>query len=140
MKTNKILVVLALFFVLKQSAFAEISPAAYKEMRDASPEIIEMKVDKVLMKRVKNKTFITIKAIVLGIKKTKVGLKKGQSIDILYSRTKHDDKWIGPMPIPILAKGKNYVAHLSSVKQKKNKRHYVPFAMGHSFDLIKNKK
>lgn len=122
---------LMIFAVHTQTVFAELPPAAYREMQKQAPEYLEIKVISVKIVEVTDGVNVEIKAQVTAVNRSKSQLTSGAAIQINYM---HNTKLlIGPSPIPILKKGKTYPAFLKAV----GKEVYGPAAMGRSFEVVK---
>lgn len=125
------------FTILSAGAFmmlhAELPPKVYSDLRDASPEHIEITVRKVsrgfCIACTRQK--ILVRAEVVKVLRTSTGLKPGDIICIGYEHHRPRRGWVGPRPVPILEEGGTCYAYL---RKGKNTDCFEPAAAGASFE------
>jgi hypothetical protein len=120
---------------------AELPPSAYAQFKAEAPEILRIQVLEVkdepgeASDSMDNRN-IQVKAKVLFVRRSKKGVKTGDSILISYQHsTPKTPGWVGPAPVPILKKGTVYRAYLS-VKGTGKDALFAPAARGQSFEVI----
>lgn len=118
---------------LPLTARAELPPSAYEEMKDSAPEALVITIVDTKLRTAKTpeweRTSVFAKARVDSVARSKSGLKKGQIISIRTVTEKAlSPGWVGPSPIPIVEKGKQYQAWL-----KRGGSAYYAAARGQSF-------
>ncbi len=125
--------VLLFLSIFSLPLIAELAPSAYLSLQKASPEVLEIRVDKA-----KHGYWISpgevVTATVMKVTKSTSKLKVGDVIQIRYRHVKLRGA-VGPSPIPQLTKTKTYPAWL----KKNGKSHYEPAARGYSFRNAKVK-
>lgn len=137
MKRLPILALLAAVLFPVLAARAELPPSAYERMRGKATFVAILAVQSVEraapqvdgdMRTVR----VTVRARILSaIRGT--GLKIGDTITIRYTnRTPTKPGWVGPSPIPILAKDTRVLAWLN-----RGKGFLAPAARGRSFEMLR---
>lgn len=141
-----------LFIALLLWAFAlaaEEPPRISKKLLGEAKEVCEILVEEVRVRddsegRYKMK-LVNLRARVLKAARTSAGLKKGDTLYLLYVHTY--DKIPGPSPVPVLKEGGRYRAWLNPLKRAAAPEDrllkdwdgtggYGPAALGKSFVLI----
>lgn len=111
--------------------FGELPPSVYVDLQKRSPEVVEIRVDRVKHQYLFRKHEI-VTATVTKVTRTRSGLKVGDKIEIRYRHVPLRGA-SGPSPIPKLKKGNTYPAWL----KKGEGGIYVPSARGKSFSRIR---
>jgi hypothetical protein len=115
---------------------AELPPGSYDSLRMNATDALVIKVISVKQKPLPDNALRTIevslKARILEIERTKMGLKKGNYIIIRYPVLDSTQPPIpGPRPIPVLEQGGVYPAFLNQQPDGT----YAPAAYGESFRM-----
>lgn len=113
--------------------FAEMSPEVYRQLQQEAQEYFIIKVEKVhtplwIFSRDKP---VEVTARILQVLRSGKGAKEQDSIEIHYQSYKPKRGWVGPRPVPVLAKGEDYHAFLAWSDED---GYFVPAARGYSFD------
>lgn len=109
-------------------ACAELPPGSYNKLRADADEAIIIHVTDVKIALMGGDQSVTVEAKVLAVERSKNGLKKGDTITIVY--TILGKPVVGPLPVPLLEKGEDYPAFLNKKGQI-----YEPAAYGWSFKM-----
>jgi hypothetical protein len=109
-------------------AHAALPPGSYDKLRIEAQEAVTIVVQSAKVVEAGNSKHVTIEAKVLGVERSKAGLKKGDKITIKYSVP--SVAMPGPVPTPILEADGFYPAFLN-----KSGSDYVPAAHGWSFKM-----
>ncbi len=115
---------------------AELPPDAYERMQADADEAIEVEITSVRTKAGGAEySQVTTEAKVLGVQRSKSGLKKDESIVIeydIFDVAKKKPGWAGPSSPTLVKKSGSYMAFLKATKGKP----YAIAAMGRSFLAI----
>jgi hypothetical protein len=112
------------------STRAELSPAAYKEMQDAAPEQLVLKVTSVKLTPGKDGQQVDAQATVVDVPRTATKLKTGATIALSYAHSQLPTGMVGPGPVPIVTENTTYTAFLEGGPPPAP---YMPAARGQSF-------
>src|SRR5580692_11370075 len=93
------------------SVHAELPPGAYNTLRIDAEEAVTIEVTSVKIALMGGDKSLTVEAKVLGVERSKSGLKKGDSVTIRYDIPAKPP--IGPAPPPVLEKDSVYPAFLN---------------------------
>ncbi len=88
---------------------AELPPQYYDELKNNSPEVLQIYVDEVSQV---NSEDLQVSAEVKAIKRSTVGLKEGEKIIIRYTRVKRPFGAVGPSNPWLVKKDHLYTAYL----------------------------
>lgn len=128
---KKILLVLV-SLLLTSNLYAELPPYVYENLQKNAPEALTITVTKVqtsLSSLTEKK--VTVEARVLRVKHSRSGLKKGDSLTIVYySVFWRPSGWVGPSSLPVLEEKHMYQAFL---RKDERTNYYYPDARGKSF-------
>ena len=124
MRTLSLLTVLSLVPFCQ----AALPPGSYDTLRIKAEEAIIIQVTSVRVTPAGGHKDVTVNAKVVGLERTKNGLKRGDAITIKYMIT--DTPIPGPEPIPVIEKDIIYPACLN-----KSGTDYAPAAFGWSFRM-----
>ena len=111
--------------------FAELPTSVYSDLQKKSPEVVEIKVDRVKHQGLFRKQE-KVSATVTKVIRTASGLKVGHKIEIRYRHIPLRGA-AGPSPIPKLKAGATYPAWL----KKAEGGIYAPSARGKSFSPVR---
>ena len=116
------------------TASAELPPYVYEEKKSAAPEHLELKIlnSEIVESKAGGTTTAMVKATaeVIAVKRSKTGVKPGQSIVISYDTiTKRPSGWAGPSSASVLRKDMKVTAWLA----RQEKGIFAPAAGGRSF-------
>ena len=119
--------------LLATGLYAELPPRAYEDMRNNSPEYLEIKVLKVSkgLCIACTRQSVEVEAEVLKTVRSAAGLKPGDGILVKYSHYRPRRRWAGPRSVPILKKGTICPAFL---RQSADGKYFEPAAGGASFE------
>ncbi len=134
-KRMKKVAIIALLLLLSALCYGEIHPKYYQQDQENADEALIIRVTKVRKGccfACRNQK-VRIHAEVLSVERSRSGLEKGSTITIRYNHFNPPRKWVGPRPVPILKKGKEYPAFLNRMKDEE---YYVPAARGYSFERV----
>jgi hypothetical protein len=105
------------FAVTAAPGRAELPPQVYREMQEAAPEVIRIRVRGVrteyLHEREGTLIRVTVRAVVLDIERSQSGLRSGQCVVIVYSRFDPKVPVAGPSEPPLLRVGRESPAYLA---------------------------
>ncbi len=125
--------VFALFILSTTAVYAELSPQVYQSLQQEAQEYYLIETVKVsspfrLFRREKP---VTVTATILEVYRSSRDISAGDTIEIRYMNYRPPRHWVGPRPIPVLARGERYHAFLS---RSDTESYYVPAARGASFE------
>lgn len=132
MKMKNIFIFLLAFFT--SALFAELPPYVYDNLKQSGTEEIMISV-----KKVKTSFFaihekeVTLEAEVVSVRRSKSGLKTGDTIAVFYVHEIRPFGMVGPSILPLLEENEIYLAYLTFDDVSKR---YVPAARGHSFEPL----
>lgn len=115
---------------LSTSVHAELPPGSYDKLRSGADEAVTIQVTKVTLGA---DGTVGLKAKVLGVERSKGGLKKGDTISITYKGGER--KEAGTTPVPLLEQDGVYPAFLN-----KKGDEFEPAAHGWSFKMTQEAK
>ncbi len=128
--------IVTLAILLPETSQAVIAPHHHKQSQESAAEQLSIHVDEVKVALCESceEQAVEVQATVTKVSKTSTGLKVGVKIQIKYKHfSPKGEGWAGPRPIPILLKGATHPAFL---KRAEKGSHYLPAAMGYSFELL----
>ena len=96
---------------IRASVRAELPPSAYNKLRIDAEEAVTIEVTGVQIALMGGDKNVTVEAKVLGVERSKNGLKKGDSVTFRYDIPAKPP--IGPAPPPLLEKVSVYPAFLN---------------------------
>jgi hypothetical protein len=124
--------VLAALVGLATVGRAELPPGSYDKLKVDADSAATILVNSVKTAQANDGKNVTIEAKVLGVERSKSGLKKGEFITITYFVRDPGKPFAGPRPIPLLEKDTVYPAFLVPGS---NQRTFEPAAHGESFKM-----
>ena len=120
------------------AARAELPPDVYRKRQQAAGESLRIQVLSVETKETdeprRKRIDVRTRARVLGVTRSKSGLKAGAVITIVYAHSAYKEPRTGPSEVPILAPGKEYPAFL---ERNRDKQTFSPAAGGYSFRVVR---
>jgi len=123
---------LILIIASTPAAFGELPPYVYKNMQDNAPEHLQIKVQSVKTKEVKDGIQVFAEAKVTAVTRSTSNLKVGDIIRIEYF---HSTRGVpGPSSVPILVQDRSYEAFLSRYSTRD--KSFSPDAGGKSFPPV----
>lgn len=108
--------------------YAELPPGSYDKLRAEADDALVIQVTGVNVDTKSTAREVTVQAKVLGVERSKSGLKKGDNITFNYRISTVQVP--GPRPIPLLVKGDVYPAFLKTMGKS-----LEPAAYGESFKM-----
>ena len=130
MKQIMMVSVLLAFMVMPQLSFGAVSPMLLKYYQKKSPEVLVVKIEKVIRYRLRNhRVYVKARARILSVRHTHRKLHRGDRILIRYRTSARVSAGrYGAIPIPVVKRGHTYRAYL-----KRQRYYYVPTAGSRSF-------
>ncbi len=130
---------LILFMLMPALLRAELSPEVYKNLKRDAPEMLVVSVVEARSQRTSGfflsgtgewRESVTLR--VERVERSRSGMVAGKELRTEYTRAVHRAGWVGPVPLPKLAKGGRYRAWLELGADGA----WKPAARGHSFEPV----
>ncbi len=126
------LLVIVIAMAIVTTSFAELPPGSYDKMRVDADSAVTILVTSLKATDAHDGKEVVFEAKVLGVERSKSGIKKGDSIKVGYFARDPGKPIAGPRPIPILERDS---VHPAFLERDAHPGVYKPAAHGESFKM-----